>query len=161
MKLFIALIMMLFIASPVLAAKELKVGEVAPDFTLNTLKGTNIILSGFKGKLVVIGFVDNCEPCVAQAEELEKLRMQYSKNPEVVVMGIVSQDKSGTNKLLQQMNPKAGYPLVLDPKISVQKAYGLRGDPQIVIVNTAGNIAFKSYTISAKDLALEVEKLLK
>lgn len=161
MRSFIALIIMLFIAFPALAAKELKVGETAPDFTLNALDGENISLSGLKGKLVVIGFVDNCEPCVEQAQELEKLRMQYIKNLKIAILGIVSQDKNGTNKLLQQMNPKAGYHLLLDPKISVQKAYGLRGDPQVVIVNAAGHIAFKSYSIAAGELASEIEKLLK
>lgn len=161
MRSFIVLIVMLFIAFPVLAAKELNVGEAAPDFTLNALDGKSVSLSGLKGKLVVIGFVDNCEPCIEQAQELEKLRMQYIKNPKVAILGIVSQDKNGTNKLLQQMNPKAHYTLLLDQKMSVQKAYGLRGDPQVVIVNTAGQIAFKSYTTSAGELAAEVGKLLK
>lgn len=161
MRSFIALIIMMFIAFPVLAAKELKVGETAPDFTLNALDGKNISLSGLKGKLAVIGFVDNCEPCVEQAQELEKLRMQYSKNPKVAILGIVSQDKNGTNKLLNSMSPKPGYPLLPDPQMSTQKAYGLRGDPQIVIVNAAGHIVFKSYTISAGELASEIEKLLK
>lgn len=161
MRSFIALIIMLFIASPVLAARELKVGETAPDFALNALDGKNISLSALKGNLVVLGFVDNCEPCVDQAQELEKLRMQYSKKPRVTILGIVSQDKSGTNKLLHSMNPKAGYPLLLDPQMSTQKAYGLRGDPQVVLINAAGHIAFKSYSISAGELASEVEKLLK
>lgn len=161
MKWLLACIISLILAVPAIAAAEVRLGDPAPGFALNAMDGSKVNLSDYKGKVVVIGFVDNCPPCVAQAQELETLRRQYIKNPKLAVVGIVSQDKGGTDKLLRKMNPKAQYPLLLDPNMSVQKAYGLRGDPQIVIVDQKGMVAFKSYLISSSKLAEETDKLLK
>lgn len=157
---FLCLVTALF-ALPVLALSEVKPGEKAPDFSLNTMQGEKISLSGLNGKVIVIGFVDTCEPCEVLAQELEKLRAEHQKNSQVVILGIVSEDKKGTEKMLKELNPKPQYPMLIDPKMSVYKKYGLRGEPIAIIVDSKGIIAFKSFITKAEDLSKELNKLLK
>ncbi len=157
---FLSLIALLF-ALPALALSEVKQGEKAPDFSLSTLQGEKISLSGLNGKVIVIGFVDTCEPCEMLAQELEKLRAEHQKNSQIVVLGIASEDKKGTEKMLKELNPKPQYPMLVDPKMSVYKKYGLRGEPIAIIVDSKGVIAFKSFVTKAEDLSKEVSKLLK
>lgn len=157
---FLSLLTLLFVL-PALALSEVKQGEKAPDFSLNALQGEKISLSDFNGKVIVLGFVDTCGPCEILAQELEKLRVEHQKNSQVVILGIVSEDRKGTEKMLKELNPKPQYPMLLDPKMSAYKKYGLRGEPIAIIVDSKGVIAFKSFVIKAEDLSKELNKLLK
>lgn len=161
MRLLFSCLLTIMLVLPAWAVNEVKVGEKAPDFTLSTLGGEKMSLSSYKGKIVVIGFVDTCEPCKIQAQELEKLRIEYQKNPKVVILGVVFEDKRGTTKLLRATDPKPQYPLLLDPKMSTFKSYGLKGEPVVVIVDSGGNVSFKNYIIRAAELSKEVNKLLR
>lgn len=161
MKGFLAFLMVVALALPALAADEVKVGEKAPNFTLTSLDGKKVSLSDYAGKVVVVGFVDTCEPCKVQAQELEKVRQQYAKNPKVAVLAIVFEDKKNTEALLKIMKPQARYPLLLDPNMTAAKSYGLWGDPQVAIVGKDGKIAFKNYITKADDLAKEVDRALR
>lgn len=160
-KMFFISLLSVFLLLPALALSEVKRGEKAPDFSLSSLQGEKISLSGLSGKVIVIGFVDTCEPCEILAQELEKLRAEHQKNSQVVILGIVSEDKKGTEKMLKELNPKPQYPMLSDPKMSVYKKYGLRGEPIAIIVDSKGIIAFKSFITKAEDLSKELNKLLK
>lgn len=160
-KLILFCFLTILLVLPALALSEVKRGEKAPDFSLSSLQGEKISLSGLSGKVIVIGFVDTCEPCEVLAQELEKLRAENQKNSQVVILGIVSEDKNGTEKMLKELNPKPQYPMLSDPKMSVYKKYGLRGEPIAIIVDSKGIIAFKSFITKAEDLSKELNKLLK
>ena len=54
-KIFLAAIMAVFAISGV-KAQNIKVGDKMPDFTLQTVKGDDMSLSQFKGKVVLIDF---------------------------------------------------------------------------------------------------------
>ncbi len=161
MKGFLAFLLVVTLALPAWAADEVKVGEKAPNFTLTSLDGKKVSLSDYAGKVVVIGFVDTCEPCRVQAQELEKVRQQFAKNPKVAILAIIFEGKTNTQGLLKIMNPQAQYPFLLDPDMTVAKSYGLWGDPQVAIVGKDGKIAFKDYITMANDLATEVDKALR
>lgn len=160
MKKILALALALLLAVPAWAG-QIKVGEKAPEFTYANLDGKKVSLSDYSGKVVVLGFVDTCPPCRDQAQELEKVRQKYEKNPQVAVLSIIFEDQKGTRELLEQMKPKAQYPLLLDPQMSISKSYGIWGDPQVAVVDKKGNITFKNYITAASDLAREVDKALK
>ena len=110
--------------SDVLTAKEVEIGEVAPDFTLKDQDGNLITLSGFRGKKnVVLAFypfdwspVCTGENC-AISEDLPKLASKDSE-----VFG-VSCDSHFSHKAWRE---KLGlkHSLLSDQKREVAKLYG-------------------------------------
>src|SRR6056297_1636874 len=55
-------------------ASNVKVGSVAPDFTLKTYRGDTVTLSKLRGKVVLINFWATwCPPCRAEMPSMESL----------------------------------------------------------------------------------------
>jgi peroxiredoxin len=144
--------------SAVAQAKEVAVGEAAPDFHLPIYNQQNFLrLSDYKGKIVLLGFVDTCEPCRIQAQTLEEVRAHYGDK--IAVIGIVYEDYNGTKQLVDMLNPKPKYPLALDPKQTMAASYGLWGDPQVAIIDKKGKIVYKNYITPADKLIQEIDKI--
>lgn len=148
----------MFLVSEASARKEISIGEPAPDFNLPVYnQQKNLKLSDHKGKVVLLGFVDTCEPCRMQAQAMETVRQYYGDK--VSVIAIVYEDASGTAELYGRLNPKPKYPLLLDPRHTTEDTFGLWGDPQVAIIDKNGKIAFKNYITDAKTLIKEIDKL--
>jgi peroxiredoxin len=76
-------------------------GVEAPDFTVTTLEGQTIRLSGLKGKRVVVDFWATwCPPCVREIPHLVQLFEQTSRD-DLVIVGISDED-AGTLKAFVQ-----------------------------------------------------------
>jgi peroxiredoxin len=115
----------------------------APSFTLQDLKGNQISLSDFKGKVVVLDFWATwCPPCVKEIPHFIELYKQY-KDQGFAMVGIsvdregISVVKSFTRKY--QIN----YPILMTDG-QVQKAYGgIPSIPTTFVIDSAGNIRRK------------------
>src|SRR5215471_6191307 len=50
----------------------IRIGQVAPDFTVKDLNGKTVQLSDYRGKLVFLNFWASwCEPCASEMPDLE------------------------------------------------------------------------------------------
>ncbi|MBI3318789.1 MAG: redoxin domain-containing protein [Candidatus Omnitrophica bacterium] len=132
-----------------LVAREVSVGEVAPDFTLKNEDGQEVALSGFRGKKnVVLAFypfdwspVCTTENC-ALTEDLAKF-----EGKETAIFG-VSCDSHFSHKAWRE---KLGlkHSLLSDLKREVSRKYGLYLEElncskrATVVVDKSGKIAFK------------------
>src|SRR5947209_18772569 len=83
----------LFCASAPQAKGFFKIGDPAPNFTLETLDGRTISLAQYKGKVVVLGLFHICEPCMIQGTELEKVHEAF-QGKNVQVLGVNSAGNS-------------------------------------------------------------------
>ncbi len=66
---------------------EIEIGKKAPEFTLPNESGTNISLSDFKGKKVIVYFYpkDNTSGCTLEAENFRDNQMEFEKlNTEIL-----------------------------------------------------------------------------
>lgn len=62
-------------------------GDLAPDFTLKRLDGTDLTLSDLRGKAVIVDFWDTwCPPCKRALPHLQELSERYSDD--LVVVGV-------------------------------------------------------------------------
>ena len=134
--------------SETLIAKEVEVVDIAPDFTLKDENGAEVVLSGFRGKNVVLAFypfdwspVCTNENC-AISEDLSKFEGKGTE-----IFG-VSCDSHFSHKAWKE---KLGlkHSLLSDLKREVSKKYGLYlsdfncSKRATIIVDKSGTVSFK------------------
>ena len=102
----------------------LKIGDVAPNFTLKDKNGAPISLSDFKGKKVVLYFYpkDNTPGCTRQACAFATSYGEFLKR-NIEVIGISRDNVASHEKFAQ----KHGLPFILlsDPELLAINAYGV------------------------------------
>jgi peroxiredoxin Q/BCP len=106
-------------------APELKVGDQAPDFSLQGSDGKTYRLSDFKGKKAVVvawfpkaftsGCTIECKSLAANGEKIRKFNVAYF---------MASVDPVEANKGFAEQE-KADFPLLSDPSKETAKAYGV------------------------------------
>ncbi len=117
----------------------LKVGQVAPDFTLTDLEGNLVTLSDFRGKAVFINFWATwCPPCRAEMPEIEALYQEY-KDKDVVVIGV---DILETREEVVQFVQQGGYSWIflLDIDGEVTANYQIAAIPTSFFIDRQGVI---------------------
>ena len=109
----------LAIKSDTLAADSrgyiVKVGDIAPDFEIEYVDGNKVMLSSFKGKLVMIQFTASwCGVCRKEMPFIEsEIWQKHKKNPKFVLLGIdFKETPEITAKFAKDM--KITYPITLD-----------------------------------------------
>lgn len=120
-----------------------KVGEQAPDFTIEYLDGTTKKLSELKGKLVMLQFTASwCGVCRKEMPFIEKdIWNKHKANPNFALVGIdLKEDKETTAKFAETM--KVTYPLTLDLDGSRFAAYTApkAGVTRNIIIDKDGKI---------------------
>lgn len=114
--------------------------QSAQPFSLGELghPGTQISLSGYAGKPVIVNFFASwCGPC--QQETPLLAGFYRSHHGQLAVLGIDANDRSG--KALAFLHEKgAGYPVAFDPQASVATLYGVVALPQTFFLNAKHQI---------------------
>lgn len=124
-KRFFLFLAVIFLSSSSLSFAQVQVGEIAPDFALKDLSGSNIRLGECLLKKAVIIWITNlCDGCQKALPALENLRKKYATEVEflVVVQPEVDIDKA---KDVQEKS-KAYFSFLVDSKGRVCKLYGGR-----------------------------------
>ncbi|HUI52354.1 MAG TPA: thioredoxin-dependent thiol peroxidase [Terriglobales bacterium] len=102
----------------------LKVGQIAPDFTLTSDEGKEVSLSDFKGKRVLLYFYPRASTpgCTIEACEFRDLRPKFEKK-DAVILGV----SADPVKALQNFKTrqKLNFPLLSDPTHKMIEAYGV------------------------------------
>lgn len=116
-----------------------KVGDVAPDFVLQTFECSTVRLSDFRGTPVVLNFwASYCEPC---REEFPLLRSaDQDADGKYAVVGVdfegIRDDGLGFAR-----DQDATWPNGFDPTGSVAARYGVGPLPQTMFIDADGTIS--------------------
>lgn len=113
----------------------------APAFTLEDLAGHQTGLADFTGRVVVVNFWATwCVPCREEMPHLEGLWRTY-RDRGLVVVG-VSEDRGGAKRVRKYV-ARMGltFPVLLDPKGGVGRAYRVTGLPATVLIGRDGRLA--------------------
>ena len=132
--------------------------DKAPDFSLYTLDGTQIKLSDYKGKAVILDFWATwCPPCRRGIPDLISMKDEFKD--ELVIIGI-SLDQPATQKDLPAFIENYGinYPVVIGT-MEVVTAYGnIQAIPTSFIIDKNGNIVNKHVGLVPKSQLVDEVK---
>jgi peroxiredoxin len=126
------------------------VGETAPAFSLKGVDGKSYSLADYKGKVVVLEWVNpNCPFSDRHAREktMSELNKKYGQK-QVVWLGINSTNASHRDFLKPAehlaYNQKTGinYPVLYDETGKTGKAYDAKTTPHMFIIDPQGKIAY-------------------
>jgi len=121
------------------AARGINEGNLAHDFTLVTLDGTQVSLADYHGQVVLINFWATwCPPCRAEIPEIEEV-YRARKEDGFVVLGINAQEPVRTVEPFVDTFDMS-YPVLLDEAGEVIKTYRASGLPMSIVVDQEGVI---------------------
>ncbi|GMR07074.1 MAG: hypothetical protein BMS9Abin26_0076 [Gammaproteobacteria bacterium] len=149
-----------------LGLMQLHEKNTAPDFTLKDLNNNTVKLSDFRGKLVLLNFMDTgCHWCKKEMPHLQKLYDQFKGRDFVIV--VVFTDRRGAKAVVPFMK-KSGYTFftdsgLLDPTGRVSIMYRVTGTPTSYLLDQEGRIiawgaGYREW--SRKEALNLIEKLL-
>lgn len=114
-----------------------RVGQVAPDFTLQTLDQQNVQLSAYRGKPVLINFWATwCVPCQTEMPAIDTVARAHSG---LVVLAVDSMEGPVLVQRYQDQHPYSFRPL-LDPTGEVVARYRVDGLPTSFFIAPDGTI---------------------
>ena len=114
--------------------------KLADDFVLPMADKTTFRLRDHQGKVVLVNFWATwCPPCLAEMPAMERLWQQHRDSGFVMVA--VSVDADPTKVAPFVAEHKLTFPIVLDPRMQVAGAYGVRALPSSFLVDRVGNLA--------------------
>jgi peroxiredoxin len=121
-----------------------KVGDPAPDFTINEAGGKSYKLSHLKGKVVMLQFTASwCSVCRTEMPFIEKEIWNEKKNSGLVLVGI-DRDEPVEKVIQFKKDIAVSYPLALDPGAGIFGLYALKtaGVTRNIIIDRTGKIIF-------------------
>lgn len=126
-------------------ATGLKIGQIAPNFLLQTLDGELVRLSELRGRPVFLNFWATwCIFCVSEMPAMQQLSDRYGD--QLVVAGInVGESRDQAAAFVRQTGIR--YLLLLDLDRDVTKAYTIFSMPTTYLINQDGSIAFVRYGV--------------
>ena len=118
-------------------------GKPAPDFTLKTLEGTDLTLSSFKGRPVVVNFFASwCGPCVDEAPLLSQAAIDTAAK-KTVFLGVAYSDQAPKTKEFRDKY-NLGFAVVMDDdKLESGRSsvkYAITGVPETFFIDANGMV---------------------
>ena len=115
--------------------------QPAPDFTLEDLEGSRVVLSQLAGKPVVLNFWATwCPPCVAEHASLQRLATRFRGR--ATFLGVIYQDEPAA--IRQFLTERGSWgPALVDPGAHTAIRYGVYGAPETFVLNADGVVVHK------------------
>lgn len=139
-----------------------KVGDMAPDFTLDLIDGTKFTLSEHRGKVVMLQFTAGwCGVCRKEMPFIEsEIWQRHKENSNFVLVGI---DREETREEILPFIEKVGttYPIAMDTNADVFASYALRnsGITRNVLIDRDGKIVMLTRLFEEEEFNNLVKKI--
>lgn len=139
-----------------------RVGEMAPDFTITLTDGKQVTLSSLRGKVVMLQFTASwCGVCRKEMPFIEKeIWLRHKNNAEFALIGI-DRDEPLDKVLAFAKATGVTYPLGLDPGADIFAKYALResGITRNVLIDREGRIVKLTRLYNEEEFASLVQEI--
>lgn len=139
-----------------------KVGEMAPDFTITLTDGKQVGLSSLRGKVVMLQFTASwCGVCRKEMPFIEKdIWLKNKNNPDFALIGI-DRDEPLEKVLAFAKSTGVTYPLGLDPGAAIFAKYALidAGITRNVLIDREGRIVKLTRLYNEEEFASLVSQI--
>ena len=137
----------------------LDMGDLAPDFALETMHGEMIRLSDYRGTPILLNFWATwCPPCREEMPDMERLHQETG-------MKVIAVNLTATENSLQAIDDFATsyqltFPMPLDKKNLVAEQYQILPIPTTYIIDSQGIIQLYVFgPLQYEDMLREYQKL--
>ncbi len=139
---------------------KLAYGTPAPGFTLPDVLGNERSLDEFRGKFVLLTFMnDHCNVCRKQLEQVNKIYRRES--PKLQVITILKGNKYDETLSLFGQNNYEWPLLLLGNRILLLEDYDIRTFPSYILINPDGTIALAPAPMPEENLTLYIRNMMK
>lgn len=122
---------------------RLATGDPAPDFTLPTLKGNAVRLSGLRGEVVAVHFwAEQCRFCEGEMRWLQSTYQALHPQGFELLAVNAGQDRATAQGFVDRVEVIT-YPTLLDEESEVTARYGVRVLPTTILVDREGIVRHK------------------
>lgn len=139
-----------------------RVGEMAPDFTITLTDGKQVSLSSLRGKVVMLQFTASwCGVCRKEMPFIEKdIWLKHKNNADFALIGI-DRDEPLDKVLAFAKSTGVTYPLGLDPGADIFAKYALResGITRNVLIDKEGKIVKLTRLYNKEEFASLVQMI--
>lgn len=139
-----------------------RVGDMAPDFTVTLTDGTRLTLSSLRGKVVMLQFTASwCGVCRKEMPFIERDIWQRHKSDSGFYLLGIDRDEPLEKVLAFAKSTKVTYPLALDPGADVFAKYALReaGITRNVLIDRDGRIVMLTRLYNPEEFSALVSKI--
>ena len=156
MKTLRSFIVLFALSMPVTAADYaestlVKVGDLAPAFSVTTTENEEIATEKLRGKIIVVNFFATwCGPCVTELPHLDKEVWQRFKDRGVKVVAL-GREHSGEEVGKFRAEKKLTLPMAGDPGRKIYAKYATQYIPRNFVIGPDGKVAFQSVGFSQED----------
>ena len=139
-----------------------RIGEIAPDFTITLTDGKQVTLSSLRGKVVMLQFTASwCGVCRKEMPFIEKdIWLKHKDNADFALIGI-DRDEPLEKVLAFAKSTGVSYPLGLDPGADIFAKYALRdaGITRNVLIDREGKIVKLTRLYNEEEFASLVQQI--
>lgn len=139
-----------------------RIGEMAPDFTITLTDGKQVTLSSLRGKVVMLQFTASwCGVCRKEMPFIEKdIWLKHKDNADFALIGI-DRDEPLEKVLAFAKSTGVTYPLGLDPGADIFTKYALRdaGITRNVLIDREGKIVKLTRLYNEEEFASLVQQI--
>lgn len=145
----------------VAATTLVKVGEMAPDFTVTLFDGKTVTLSELKGKVVLLNFWATwCPPCREELKRVQQDVIDRYADEQFVFLPI---SRGEERAAVAAFREQQGYtfPMGLDPERKIYDQYASNYIPRNFLIDKEGRVAMATvgYEPAEFDLLVEAVQL--
>ena len=137
--------------------------NLAPNFTLPNLKGKDVELAAYKGKVVFLNFWTTwCPACRSEMPSMEELWRKLERRDFILLAVSMDSERPAVERFVKS----GGYtfPVLLDPQSKVADKFGIMAIPTTFIIDKKGRIIEKvvgGRNWSSKEYLKKFEDIIK